>query len=185
MDYTRVMMLDDLIRQETLFFEHPELDEVFIDFAHRIGNASLEDEWECCDKIQQKQLWVAVLTVYYHGLSDEELKGAHQELCDFRYDDDKYDEDLVYYHKHIKRKLNYTVEEVQGYIESIGYYQNVVFETEDEGDCLYFNATDPDGKKVMVRIDVDSEGQVGAEEWMIYECSDEYWSPMEFEKQKQ
>lgn len=64
------------------------------------------------------------------------------------------------------------IELAQKYIESLGHYKEVVFVEEQEGDCMYFDAINPDGDNVSIRADIDKE--VTIDEWDLYECCNKY-----------
>lgn len=68
--------------------------------------------------------------------------------------------------------VNYTIEKVKEYIESLGHYREVVFVKNQEGDCMYFDAIKPNGADVSIRADVEDE--VSINKWNFYECCDEY-----------
>ncbi|MGF7535109.1 hypothetical protein AAGG74_15755 [Bacillus mexicanus] len=68
--------------------------------------------------------------------------------------------------------MEYTIEEVRNYIESLGHYKKVTFVEEQKGDCIYFDAINTDGVDVSIRADVEDE--VSMKEWSFYECCDKY-----------
>lgn len=65
-----------------------------------------------------------------------------------------------------------TVKEVQRYIESLGIFKEIVFVGEQKGDCMFFDAVNPDGTDVSIRADVENDVSMAL--WNIYECCDEY-----------
>lgn len=77
------------------------------------------------------------------------------------------------------RTMSFTIESVQKYLESLGYYKEVVLLEEQKGDCMYFEAINHQGIDVTIRADVEDE--VTMDRWNFYECSEEYdWEQLYF-----
>lgn len=73
--------------------------------------------------------------------------------------------------------MTYTVKGVQKYLESLNY-KEVIFVEEQKGDCMFFDAINPNGVDVSIRADV--EDGVNMDLWNIYECCDDYdWENIE------
>ena len=66
----------------------------------------------------------------------------------------------------------YTTEMVKKYIETLNHYKEVVFVEEQECDCMYFDATNPNGVRVSIRADVEQDVDIC--KWNFYECCDAY-----------
>lgn len=74
--------------------------------------------------------------------------------------------------------MEHTIEDIQKYIESLGYHKEVVLVEEIKGDCVYFDAINPSGADVSIRADV--ENGINIDEWNIYEsCETCDWETVE------